>query len=329
MNICRIPFIINFGLQHLMILYLKKLINIKVMSSEISFTQGEIALLYSILLIIFIIVIFFTVILSIIYCVNKKKMNLRTILNTQLFIIVLICFATKSIQCITNITNNPLYNSTFMKILNSIYNTISLLFFSIITLILLYSYLLIEFTEFVNKYNILFISIYLAIFWIHFIIISICLVLYGQLQLNFIHEFDNHNPIISVINYSIFGVLLVVQIFCIYKITKKYNEMKEDYKEENEGNDKKRILTLGYSQFVVMIIATITISTSYYTNFKFLIYLGKIFNGISPGVFLFFYGYDYEDTKTLKKWLFCKCKKHENKPDDELCLINNVLHNSE
>lgn len=123
------------------------------MNSQISFTQGEIALLYSIILIIYTVVLFFTVILSIIYCVNKKKVNLRTILNTQLFIIVLICFATKSIQRITNITNNPLNNSTFIKILNSIYNTISLLFFSIITLILLYSYLLIEFTEFMNKYS--------------------------------------------------------------------------------------------------------------------------------------------------------------------------------
>ena len=61
--------------------------------------------------------------------------------------------------------------------------------------------------------------------------------------------------------------------------------MKEDYKEDNEGNDKKRILNLGYSQFVVMIIATITITTSYYSNYKFLIYLGTIFNAISPRSF--------------------------------------------
>ena len=105
--------------------------------------------------------------------------------------------------------------------------------------------------------------------------------------------------------------------------------MKEDYKEVNEGNDKKRILNLGYSQFVVMIIATITITTSYYSNYKFLIYLGTIFNTISPGIFLFFYGYDYEDSKTLKKLLFCKCEKKEIKPDDELSLLNSVLHNSE
>ena len=163
----------------------------------------------------------------------------------------------------------------------------------------------------------------------HFNIRSICLVLFGQLQINFIHEFDNHNSTIGVINYSIFGFLLILQIICIYKITKKYNEMKEDYKEDNEENDKKRILNLGYSQFVVMIIATITITTSYYSNYKFLIYLGTIFNAISPGVFLFFYGYDYEDSKTLKKWLFCKCEKKEIKPDDELSLLNSVLHNSE
>ena len=298
------------------------------MSSEISFTQGEIALLYSIILIIYTVVLFFTVTLSIIYCVNKKKVNLRTILNTQLFIIVLICFATKSIQCITNITNNPLNNSTFIKILNSIYNTISLLFFSIITLILLYSDLLIEFTEFMNKYSTFF--FYLSSSFLNAFYYQInFLVLFGQLQINFIHEFDNHNSTIGVINYSIFGFLLILQIICIYKITKKYNEMKEDYKEDNEGNDKKRILNLGYSQFVVMIIATITITTSYYSNYKFLIYLGTIFNAISLGVFLFFYGYDYEDSKTLKKWLFCKCEKKEIKPDDELSLLNSVLHNSE
>ena len=73
--------------------------------------------------------------------------------------------------------------------------------------------------------------------------------------------------------------------------------MKEDYKEDNEGNDKKRILNLGYSQFVVMIIATITITTSYYSNYKFLIYLGTIFNA---KVQEFFYSFMDMTMKILK-----------------------------
>ena len=297
-------------------------------SSELILSQSELSFLYIFYISLSFIGALLSSILIVISISHRQK--LKRIVNCEFASIMVGSFLIKCIQSFFIIVNNPLYDSLLSKILNSFYNTIQIVAFGIITLILTYSYLVLEHTEFIKVYYNIF--IFHIGLWIYCIVITVVLVLFGNLTLSNTKDYIDNNSFISIANLLIFGLLLALQIFCLYKIYKQYKELSKEDKEEREGQDKKRIISLGLAEIILMITASVSLSTFYYTSMKIILYLSKILQALSPLVYLFIYGYDTEELMVVKNKILCcdsnKQKEEKNK-DPELSLITKDLKSSD
>ena len=148
--------------------------------------------------------------LMIIYIKEKPVINLKRGINIQ-FTIALFIYT-----IVVSIPNEHFFfpENKSCDVLSSIKINIQILIFSLITIILLYSYLVVEHTEFIRKhYNSLKIGAFSYIY-LFFIVFSILNSLFDMKPLNFGECTIEYAPL-QWITYVYLGALLIVQLFCL------------------------------------------------------------------------------------------------------------------
>ena len=255
--------------------------------------------------------------LMIIYIKEKPVINLKRGINIQ-FTIALFIYT-----IVVSIPNEHFFFLEEKKscyVLSSIKINIQILIFSLITIILLYSYLVVEHTEFIRKhYNSLKIGVFSYIY-LFFIVYSILNSLFDMKTLNFGECTIEYPPLLWT-TYIYLAALLIVQLFCLWKIYQAFKISAEQEKNEEITNrDRKKIMYIGNAQAIVTIVSPIRIYLFRKDNTPLaLLIIFKLIEQLGALIYLFAYAYDENDTVYLKNMLTCSSDKERTQTlDDKL-----------
>ncbi len=253
--------------------------------------------------------------LMIIYIKEKPVINLKRGINIQ-FTIALFIYT-----IVVSIPNEHFFFLEEKKscyVLSSIKINIQILIFSLITIILLYSYLVVEHTEFIRKhYNSLKIGAFSYIY-LFFIVFSILNSLFDMKPLNFGECTIEYAPL-QWITYVYLGALLIVQLFCLWKIYQAFKISAEQEKNEEITNrDRKKIMYIGLAQAIVTIVSPIRIYLFRKDDTSLtLLIIFKILEQFGALIYLIAYAYDENDIVYLKNMLTCSSDKERTQTLDD------------
>ena len=240
--------------------------------------------------------------LMIIYIKEKPVINLKRGINIQFTIAIVIY------TIVVSIPNDHFFfpEKQSCDVLSSIKINIQIFNFSLITIILLYSYLVVEHTEFIRKhYNTLKIGVFSYIY-LFFIVYSIVNSRFDMKTLNFGECTIEYPPLLWT-TFIYLAALLIVQLFCLWKIYQAFKvSAEQEQNEEITNRDRKKIMYIGNAQAIVTIVSPIRIYLFRKDNTPLaLLIIFKLIEQLGALIYLIAYAYDENDTISLKKMLTC------------------------
>ena len=253
--------------------------------------------------------------LMVVYIKEKPTINLKRGINIQFTIIVIIY------TIIVSIPNEHFFFSPRKScdVLSSIKINLQILIFSFISIILLYSYLVVEHTEFIrNNYTSLKIGVF-SFIYIFFFVFSALNSLPAMKEMSF-GECTIDYPPLQAITYSYLTVLLIIQIFCLWKIYQAFKiSAEQEQNEEITNRDRKKIMYIGIAQAIVTIASPlrILIFRNEHSPVALLI-LFKIIEQLGTLIYLIAYAYDENDTDCLKNLFTCSKPERAQTLDDKM-----------
>ena len=253
--------------------------------------------------------------LMVVYIKEKPTINLKRGINIQFTIIVLIY------TIIVSIPNEHFFFSEkkSCEVLSSIKINLQILIFSLISIILMYSYLVVEHTDFIsNHYTSLKYGVFSYIY-IFFFVFSALNSLKPMKEMGFRECTIDYFPL-QAITYTYLSVLLIIQIFCLWKIYQAFKISEEQEKNEEITNrDRKKIMYIGLAQAIVTIAAPLRILV--FRNDQShvaLLILFKIIEQLGTLIYLLAYAYDENDTDCLKTLFTCSKPERAQTLDDKM-----------
>ena len=253
-------------------------------------------------------------VLMIIYIKERPAINLKRGINIQFTIIVI------AYTIVVSIPNEHFFltEKRSCEVLSSIKINLQILVFSLISIILIYSYLVVEHTNFIKEHYTLLKYGVFSYIYIFFFVFSTLNSIPEMKQMNFGECTIDYVPL-QAITYGYLGILLIIQIFCLWKLYKAFKVSAEhEQNEEITNRDQRKIISIGIAQAVVTLFSPIRIivfriedsPVALLIIFKIIEQLGTIF-------YLIAYAYDENDTDTLKNILTCNSEKEREKTLDD------------
>ena len=267
------------------------------------FSLLTIEILYIVCVFLYIICDFFAFLLLAIYCKKDKKKNTKFQINIQLCLTIIISSITVFIPRFSLYPHN---DSLLFNYITTIQINMKFTSFALITFILLYSYFLIEHTEFIQKHGFGFKYGIMAFIWIYAIVMTPLTVIYGENVLDSVLDYQTDGAVMKYLGYGYFGIMLIIQILSVYKIYKSYKENKECVDEEVSEYERRNLIKLGVAEIILLVVCSAAVAGRNKKDWLWLIYLSKIFQYGFPCVLLLIYSYDEDDFNTMKSWVFCK-----------------------
>ena len=280
-----------------------------------SFSLLEIEILYIVSVLLYFICDFFAFLLLANYCKKNKKKNTKFQINIQLCLTIIISSITVFIPRFSLYPHN---DSLFFNYISTIQRNLKFTSFGLVTFILLYSYFLLNHTEFIQKHGFGFKYGIMAFIWIFAIVMTPLTVIYGENTLDSVLDYETDGNVIKNLGYGYFGIMIVIQIVSVYKIYKSYKENRECLDDEVNEYERRKLVKLGVAEIILLVVCTAAVAGRNKKDWLWLIYVSKIFQYGFPCVLLLIYSYDEDDFNTMKSLLLCKKEVKDDELKDEL-----------
>ena len=281
------------------------------MNKEDKLTSSEVTASFIFSLIYSIIIVLCSLFLITIYIFKVKYWRTKYLLNTQLSISLIILSITFFFPKNSYLTSPSLQLSCV--ILGSVNLSSRLLIYSITTLILLNSYLVIDCTAFYERYKQKLKIFSFIVIYTFCIFLCTFSIQHGDMIISNTGDCLIRSYLIGFLAIVYFLICLFIQLFCVFRLRRIIKEAVQN--NEITIHEVKKIIIIAFLQIFILSTCSVVVSLQYLRKFIIMVIIGKTLELSSGLIFLIIYAFDRE----VKQWIneiFC-CESSEETSLDE------------